>query len=90
VCTIGHTCTGSCICTKAGHHPFLVRNPDCPVAGHSGPVFSVAFSPDGNRVVSGSKDYLVIIWDTDTGTEVSKERESSVLTTYWFESTTSS
>jgi len=70
VCTIGHTCTGGCICTKSDLHPYLVRDPEC-VAGHSGPVFSVAFSPNGKRVVSGSKDNLVKIWDTETGTKVS-------------------
>ena len=41
------------------------------LTGHSGIVFSVAFSRDGNRVVSGSRDKLVKIWDTETGTEVS-------------------
>jgi len=69
VCTIGHTCTGSCICTKSDRYPYLVRNPDCPVAGHSHPVLSVAFSPDGNHFVSAS-DNLVKIWDTKTGAEV--------------------
>ena len=71
VCTIGHTCTGSCICTKSDRFPFLVRNPECPVAGHSGAVNSVDFSPDGKQFASGSKDNLVKIWDTDTGAEVS-------------------
>jgi len=31
--------------------------------GHSGPVFGVAFSPDGNRIVSGSLDETVKVWD---------------------------
>ena len=48
----------------------FVRNPECPVAGHSAAVFSVAFSPDGKQFVSGSHDNLVKIWDTKTGTEV--------------------
>ena len=42
----------------------------CTLTGHSGYVFVVAFSPDGNRVVSGSGDNLVKIWDTETGAEV--------------------
>ena len=43
----------------------------CTLTGHWGPVYSVAFSPSGNRVISGSDDNLVKIWDTDTGTKVS-------------------
>ncbi|MCB2263693.1 MAG: AAA-like domain-containing protein, partial [Candidatus Thiosymbion ectosymbiont of Robbea hypermnestra] len=35
--------------------------------GHSGPVESVAFSPDGTRVVSGSQDKSLRLWDTATG-----------------------
>jgi len=41
------------------------------LTGHSGGVLSVSFSPNGNRVVSGSTDNLVRIWDTETGAEVS-------------------
>ena len=39
--------------------------------GHSGMVHSVAYSPDGNHVISGSDDKSVKIWDTETGAEVS-------------------
>jgi len=49
----------------------FVRNPDCPAAGHSGPVLSVDFSPDGKQFISGSGDNLVKIWDTKTGALVS-------------------
>ena len=37
---------------------------------HLGTVFSLAFSPDGKRIVSGSGDNLVKIFDTETGAEV--------------------
>src|SRR5262249_14379398 len=35
--------------------------------GHKGKVFTVAFSPDGKKVVSGSEDGCVKFWDTATG-----------------------
>jgi WD40 repeat protein len=42
----------------------------CTLTGHSNWVTSVAFSADGKRVVSGSSDTLVKIWDADKGSEV--------------------
>jgi len=38
---------------------------------HSGAVLSVSFSPDGERVVSGSEDKTIRIWDIETGDMVS-------------------
>jgi len=40
--------------------------------GHSDSVRSVAFSPDGSRIASGSDDETVRIWDTKSGTEIWK------------------
>src|SRR5207302_1178412 len=37
--------------------------------GHTGSVFSVTFSPDGKRIVSGSADKTLKVWDADKGTE---------------------
>ncbi|KAJ7510808.1 WD40-repeat-containing domain protein, partial [Mycena galericulata] len=38
-----------------------------PLKGHTGSVWSVAFSPDGKQIVSGSRDSTVRIWDLKTG-----------------------
>ena len=35
--------------------------------GHTEPVNSVAYSPDGKTLVSGSEDYTVRLWDVRTG-----------------------
>ena len=34
-------------------------------------VFSVALSPDGTRLLSGSDEARVTMWNTETGAEVS-------------------
>ncbi len=38
--------------------------------GHDAEIWSVAFSPGGKRIVSGSKDRTVRIWDAASGTEL--------------------
>jgi WD40 repeat protein len=37
------------------------------LAGHSGWVHAVAFSPDGKRIASGSTDQTIKLWDATTG-----------------------
>jgi len=41
-----------------------------PLQGHRHPVTSVAFSPDGKRVVSGSIDKTIRVWDVGKGETV--------------------
>jgi WD40 repeat protein len=53
--------------------------------GHSHTVTSVAFSPNGVHVVSGSRDATVLIWDATTGAEVTKiEGHSNSVTSVAF------
>ena len=39
----------------------------CTLTGHSKYVYSVAISPDGQTLVSGSSDYTIKIWELSTG-----------------------
>ncbi|KAE9384028.1 WD40 repeat-like protein, partial [Gymnopus androsaceus JB14] len=41
-----------------------------PLKGHEDSVLSVAFSPDGTRIVSGSHDDTIRIWDATTGAQI--------------------
>ncbi|ETN97451.1 hypothetical protein RFI_40078, partial [Reticulomyxa filosa] len=48
--------------------------------GHSGPVLSVQFSPDGNRIISGSGDKTIRLWDALSGKQIqSLEGHSDVV-----------
>ncbi|MBN8574768.1 MAG: hypothetical protein J0M05_12715, partial [Candidatus Kapabacteria bacterium] len=40
------------------------------LTGHASSVRSVAFSPDGSRIASGSSDETIKIWDVSTGKEL--------------------
>ena len=43
---------------------------DNALTGHTGWVSSVAFSPDGETLASGSRDETIRLWDVPTGTEI--------------------
>ena len=54
---------------EAGVSPVLVRAELVPQVGHRAFVLSVAYSPDGDRVVAGDGAGSVRIWDARTGEE---------------------
>ncbi|HUW31847.1 MAG TPA: methyltransferase domain-containing protein [Planctomycetota bacterium] len=39
----------------------------CTLSGHTSTVLSIAFSPDGTQVLTGSRDKTAKLWDTTTG-----------------------
>jgi len=43
---------------------------ECTLTGHSKTVASVAYSPDGKHIISGSFDRTVKVWNAATGKEV--------------------
>ncbi|CAG7853486.1 SubName: Full=Uncharacterized protein {ECO:0000313/EMBL:CCA77067.1}; Flags: Fragment [Serendipita indica DSM 11827] len=49
-----------------------------PLEGHADWVISVAFSPDGQRVVSGSRDKTIRLWNAETGAQIGGPLEGHV------------
>ena len=45
------------------------------VKGHSDVIFSVAFSPDGQRIVTGSGDHTIKVWEAASKEQVAKWHE---------------
>ena len=37
-----------------------------PLKGHTDAIYSIAFSPDGKHIISGSHDKTIHIWDAKT------------------------
>jgi WD40 repeat protein len=44
-------------------------------SGHNDGANSVVFSPDGRRILSGSRDRTMILWDRETGREICRFKE---------------
>ncbi|KAJ5425069.1 hypothetical protein N7465_000139 [Penicillium sp. CMV-2018d] len=58
----------SCLPPSVKQIPNLVRPIISTIVGHNAWVTSVAFSPDGRLMASGSDDTTIKLWDTMTGT----------------------
>ena len=57
---------------------------DQPLSGHSAPITSVAFSPDGKTLASGSYDRTIILWDVEKRqASVTIGRPFRVLSAVW-------
>jgi WD40 repeat protein len=41
-----------------------------PLEGHTNAITSVAYSPNGQHIISGSRDKTIRIWDAETGAAV--------------------
>jgi len=56
-------------------HAFSLKN----LVGHTAQVLSVAFSPDGTRIVTGSVDKTAKVWEARTGKELKGEPDEEEL-----------
>jgi tetratricopeptide (TPR) repeat protein len=52
--------------------PLVAPGGELRLAGHTDWVLSVSFSPDGRRLLTGSKDKTVRLWDVATGEEAAR------------------
>ena len=63
-CTLAKINLSKCDLTGAQFGEFA------PLEGHTSPVWSVAFSPDGRFIASGSGDKTVKVWELETAQTV--------------------
>jgi WD40 repeat protein len=54
------------------------------LSGHSSLVNTVAFSPDGKRIVSGSLDTMIRVWNAGTGEMAAEYGNSSIVNSVVF------
>ena len=51
-------------------------------SGHSDKVWSVCISPDGLKIVSGSEDKSIKIWNSETGDVIHTLQGKTIMTSY--------
>jgi WD40 repeat protein len=61
-----HDGTGACICAVQATGQRVLQE-GCPVVAHIRGIWSVSFSPCGQRFATGGKERDVIVWDVQTG-----------------------
>jgi hypothetical protein len=67
------------------HHAIMLSHVRLTLGGHRRPVFSVAWSPDGKRLATGSLDSTAKVWDAENGKELLtlSSHNSSVSSVAW-------
>ncbi len=69
-CAVSLATGGSCLSDAPGEQPGPPNLTLVPQLGHRDQVSSVAYAPDGQTIVTGGSDGLVIIWDAASGEQL--------------------
>jgi WD40 repeat protein len=62
-CMRGHSGDGECICDMGGDGRRRRLNPGCPQPGHFQWVDAISMAPCGNRVATGGRDGVGMVWN---------------------------